>query len=185
MSLLVETSCSREILVRPEDLELIVPCMVTLKRIDSVLSFVPEQDVCKAIMQAGRPHTRSQSRPKPKPVRKPRRPRAAHTNTNYADRDTTSEDEPARKKAKSVPQSSGPSSSRILAQNNKTVHPKQRLRILSDTPVTSSTDDDEVDISDAPTELYDPDSSRERRHQAERYLSNNNQNFKETKKVPL
>ena len=112
----------------------------------------------KVIMQAGRPHTRSQSRPKPKPVRKPRRPRAAHTNTNYADRDTTSEDEPARKKAKSVPQSSGPSSSRILAQNNKTVHPKQRLRILSDTPVTSSTDDDEADISDAPTELYDPDS---------------------------
>ena len=158
MSLLVETTCSREILVRPEDLELIVPCMVTLKRIDSVLSFVPEQDVCKAIMQAGRPHTRSQSRPKPKPVRKTRRPRAAHNKTNYADRDTTSEDEPARKKAKSVPQSSGPSSSRILAQNNKTVHPTQRFRILSDTPVTSSTDDDKDDISDAPTELYDPDS---------------------------
>ena len=45
-----------------------------------------------------------------------------------------------------------------LHRTTKTVHPTQRLRILSDTPVTSSTDDDEVDISDAPTELYDPDS---------------------------
>ena len=155
MGLLVETTYSREILVRPEDRELIVPCTVTIKRIDSVLSFVPEEDVCKAIMEADRPHTRSQCRPKP--VHKPRRPRAAHTNSNYADRDTMSDDEPARKKAKSVPQSSGPSSSRIFAQNNTTVHPTQCLRILSDTPVTSSADDNKDDVSDAPTELYDPE----------------------------
>ena len=50
---------------------------------------------------------------------------------------------------------SGPSDSRIQAQKSKTDHPKQReLTLLSDTPITSDTGND--NHSDAETELYSP-----------------------------
>ena len=128
-------------------------CTVRLTKITYVLSFVPEKDLCHAVLSMGRPHTHSQCTPKP--PRTQRHPRKAHKTSNYHDTEATSEDEPLRKQGKTNPVGSGPSDSRILVQNSKTDPPKQReLRILSDTPVTSETGNE--DLSDADTELYSP-----------------------------
>ena len=77
---------------------------------------------------------------------------------NYKEPDTTSGEEVSRKrplvKPRAKPGASGPSDDRIKSQNNKTVHPTQRLLpIKLDTPITSSTDKDN---SDAATEPYEP-----------------------------
>ena len=77
---------------------------------------------------------------------------------NYKEPDTTSEEEVSRKqpsvKPRKKPGASGPSDDRINSQNNKTVHPTQRLLpIKSDTPITSSS---YKDNSDAATEPYEP-----------------------------
>ena len=82
---------------------------------------------------------------------------------NYKDPDMTSEDETAKKRAnvkpKPKPGAIAPSEEWISSQNNKMVHPAQRLLpIKSDTPVTSSLDKDN---SDADTELYEPELEEE------------------------
>ena len=128
-------------------------CMVRLMRINDVLSFVPEKDLCHAVLNMERPHTHSQCTPKP--PRTQRHPRREHQRVNYLDNEGTSEEEPPQKRHKNQSVGSGPSKSRIIAQNSKTHHPKQReLKILSDTPVTSETGNEE--LSDADTELYSP-----------------------------
>ena len=158
-SVLVETTTERNsdyVLVNPKIEEQIKHCSIKLMRIDSVLSYLPEQDLCQALMHAGRPHTHSMCTPKP-----PKRGRSqtAHCNTvNYKELDTTSEEEVSRKqpsvKPRKKPGVSGPSEDRINSQNNKTVHPNQRpLSIKSDTPITSSSDKDN---SDSATEPYEP-----------------------------
>ena len=131
-------------------------CSVRLERINDVLSFVPKKDVCNAVLNRGRPHTRSQCMPKP--PRTPRHPREAHKEVNYQDPEVTGEEENVRKRHKPNPVGSGPSDSRMQSQNAKTDHPKQReLTILSDTPVTSDTGTGKNDgNSDAETILYNP-----------------------------
>ena len=57
------------------------------------------------------------------------------------------------------PKVTGPTDERIHSQNNKTVHPTQRLLpVKSDTLESSSSDDHN---SDADTEPYDPDTLNE------------------------
>ena len=157
-SVLVETATERNseyVLVNPK-IEQIKHCSIKLMRIDSVLSYIPEQNLCQALMHAGRPHTCSMCTPKP-----PKRGRSqkAHRKTvNYKEPDTTSEEEVSRKqpsvKPRKKPGASGPSDDRINSQNNKTVHPTQRLlSIKLDTPITSLSDKDN---SDAATEPYEP-----------------------------
>ena len=158
-SVLVETATKRNseyVLVNPKIEQQIKHCSIKLMRIDSVLSYILEQDLCHALINAGRPHTRSMCTPKPP---KRGRSRKAHRYTvNYKEPDTTSEEEVSRKqpsvKPRKKPGASGPSEDRINSQNNKTVQPTQRLlSIKSDTPITSSSD---KDSSDAATEPYEP-----------------------------
>ena len=55
---LVETATERNseyVLVNPKIEQQIKPCSIKLMRIDSVLSYVPKQDLCQALMHAGRP----------------------------------------------------------------------------------------------------------------------------------
>ena len=115
------------VLVKPQTEKEIKPCSIRLTRIDSVLSYVPKQNLCQALMHAGRPHTRSMCTPTPS--KWDRRQRASASKMNYKDPDTTSEDEAAKKrvnvKPKPKPGSAGPSEEQISSQNIKTVHPKQ------------------------------------------------------------
>ena len=81
---------------------------------------------------------------------------------NYKEPDTTSEEEVSRKrpllKPRAKPGASGPSDDRINSQNNKTVHPTQRLLpIKSDTPITSLSDKDNSDAATEPYEQTDED----------------------------
>ena len=67
-SVLVETATERNsefVLVNPKIEQQIKHCSIKLMRIDSVLSYILEQDLCQALMHAGRPHTRSMCTPKP------------------------------------------------------------------------------------------------------------------------
>ena len=158
-SVLVETTDESKpeyVLVDPK-IEQIKQCSIKLTKIDSVLSYIPNQDLCHALMYAGRPHTHSMCSPKPPKCGRHRK--ASLQTVNYKEPDTTSEEEASRKqqiiKPRAKPGAAGPSDNRINSQNNKTVHPTQRLLpIKSDIPVMSSSD---KDISDAATELYDPD----------------------------
>ena len=61
-SVLVETTNERNpeyVLVDPKIEQQIKQCSVKLMKIDSVLSYIPNQNLCQALMHAGRPHTRS------------------------------------------------------------------------------------------------------------------------------
>ena len=155
MDVLVETE---EIyaLIKPSVGRQLKNCSVRLERINDVLSFVPKKDVCNAILNRGRPHTRSQCTPKPPRVS--RHPREAHKEVNYEDPVITSDEENVRKKHKPNSVGSGPSDSRMQSQNARTDHPKQReLTILSDTPVTSDAGSGQKDeSSDAETILNSP-----------------------------
>ena len=145
---LVETLDKLYALVHPEDERRIKHCAVHLSRIDGYLSFVPNQNVCSTILNEGGPHTRSQCAVKPS--RTPRHPRSAHQSVHYTEPELSSDDEP-NKKAKLAQLGSGPSEDRIRAQTTQSDYPKQRpLTLLSDTPVTSTNDNQ----SDANTELY-------------------------------
>ena len=67
-SVLVETAaeCNPEyVLVNPKIEQQIKQCSIKLTKIDSVLSFIPNQNLCQILMHAGRPHTRSMCTPKP------------------------------------------------------------------------------------------------------------------------
>ena len=158
-SVLVETAAERKpeyVLVNPKIEQQIKQCSIKLTKIDSVLSYIPKQNLCQALMPAGRLHTRSMCTPKP--PKRGRGRKASLRIVNYKEPDTTSEEEVSRKrllvKPRAKPGASGPSDDRINSQNNKTVHPTQRLLpIKSDTPITSSTDKDN---SDAATEPYEP-----------------------------
>ena len=126
-SVLVETAAERKpeyVLVNPKIEQQIKQCSIKLTRIDSVLSYIPKQNLCQALMHAGRPHTRSMCTPKPP---KHGRGRKAH----LKEPDTTSEEEVSWKqplvKPRAKPGASGPSDDRINSQNNKTVHLTQRL----------------------------------------------------------
>ena len=151
-SVLVETAAEQKseyVLVNPKIEQ-------QIKQIDSVLSYIPKQNLCQALMHAGRPHTNSMCTPKP--PKRGRGRKASLRTVNYKEPDTTSEEEVSRKrllvKPRAKPGASGPSDDRINSQNNKTVHPTQGLLpIKSDTPITSSSDKDN---SDAATEPYEP-----------------------------
>ena len=163
-SVLVETAVTRNtdyVLVKPQIEEEIKPCSIKLTRIDSVLSYVPKQNLCQTLMHASRPHTRSMCTPKPS--KRGRRQKASLRTVSYKEPDTTSEEEAAKKKQsvrpKPKPGTDGPSEEQISSQNNKTVHPTQRILVLkSDTPVTSSSNSDN---SDADTEIYDQEGKSE------------------------
>ena len=158
-SVLVETAADLKpeyVLVNPKIEQQIKQCSIKLTKIDSVLSYIPKQNLCQVLMHAGRPHTRSMCTPKPP---KCGRGRTASLRTvNYKEPDTTSKEEVSRKrplvKCRAKPGASGPSDDRINSQVNKTIHPIQRLLpIKSDTLITSSSDKDD---SDAATEPYEP-----------------------------
>ena len=152
-----------DVLVEPEEIYALVDplvgwqlknCSVRLERINDVLSFVPKNDVCSAVLNRGQPHTHSQCTPKPPHT--PRHPRAAHREVSYHDPEVTSKEEHVQKRHKPNSVGSDPSDSRMLAQNAKTDHPKQHeFTILSDTPVTSDTGNNN-DQSDADTIFYTP-----------------------------
>ena len=96
---LVETSDTpktKYAMVEPQIEEQLKPCSIRLRRIDSVLSYVPKQNLCHALMHAGRPHTRSMCTPKPS--KRGNRRKASLCKVNYKDPDT-SEDEPVKKKS--------------------------------------------------------------------------------------
>ena len=148
------------VLVIPQVEQQLKTCFVRLTRIDSVLTYVPRRNLCATLMHDRKPHTRSMC--KPKPQRRGRRPRIASQPVNYRDPDTTSDDEATNKKSRTKrnikPGAAGPTSERVNSQNNRTVYPSQRLlQIKSNTPVTSSADEE---TSDA-TELYTPESDQE------------------------
>ena len=164
-SVLVETTVKQDpkyILVDPKIERQIKHCSIKLTKIDSVLTYGPKQNLCQALMQAGRPHTRSMCTPKP--PKRSRHRKASLQTVNYKELDTTSEEELSRKqltvKTRAKPGAAGPSNDRISSQNNKTVYPTQRLLpIKPDTPITSLSDKDN---SDAATEPYEPDVEEEK-----------------------
>ena len=97
-SVLVETADAKNteyVLVKPQTEKEIKPCSIRLTRIDSVLSYVPKQNLCQALMHAGRPHTHSMCTPKLS--KRGGRQRASASKVNYKDPDMTSEDEAAKK----------------------------------------------------------------------------------------
>ena len=148
------------VLVIPQVEQQLKTCFVKLTRIDSVLTYVPRRNLCATLMHDRKPHTRSMCTPKP--PRRGRRPRIASQPVNYRDPDTTSDDEATNKKSrnkrKTKPEAAGPTSERVNSQINRTVHPSQRLLpIKSNTPVTSSADEENSDA----TELYTPESDQE------------------------
>ena len=139
-------------------------CSVRIMRIDDVLAFVPERDFCSAVMNRGRPHTRSQCMPKP--PRTQRHPRKAHNRVTYIDNASMSEDDTPSKKQRTQSVGSGPSDSRISSQHTKTDHPKQReLTVCPELPSTSETGNN--NSSDADTESYSPPSDIEADNKSE------------------
>ena len=67
-SVLVETAaeCKPEyVLVNLKIEQQIKQCSIKLTKIDSVLSYIPKQNLCQVLMHAGKPHTRSMCTPKP------------------------------------------------------------------------------------------------------------------------
>ena len=170
-SVFVETSVDKEqpsyALVTPLVEKQLKTCSIKFTQIDEVLSYVPKQNLCDTLMHAGRPHTRSACTPNPPSARTGcgRSRYASSVSENYKDPDTMSDEDSARMNPKPNTRSSvkpkvpGPTDERIHSQNNKTVHPTQRLLpVKSDTPETSSSD---VHNSDVDTETYDPDPQEE------------------------
>ena len=67
-SVLVETAAewkTEYVLVNPKIEKQIKQCSIKLTRIESVLSYIPKQNLYQALMHAGRPHTHSMCTPKP------------------------------------------------------------------------------------------------------------------------
>ena len=124
----LDTPKTNYVLVKPQTDERLKRCSVKLIRIDSVLSYVPKKNLCQTLMHAGRPHIHSMCTPKPPKRSKHRGLRVSLQQVNYKDLDTTSEEELNNNKPQGEAVSSaGPSNERIASQNNKTVHPTQRL----------------------------------------------------------
>ena len=97
-SVLVETATDPKpeyVLVNPEIEQQIKQCSIKLTKIDSMLSYIPKQNLCQALMHAGRPHTRSMCTPKPPKCGRGRK--ASLWTVNYKEPDTTSEEEVSRK----------------------------------------------------------------------------------------
>ena len=93
-SVLVETTVERKseyVLVNPKIEQQIKQCSVKLMKIDSVLSYIPKQNLCQVLMHAGRPHTHSMCTPKPPKCGRGRK--ASLMTVNYKEPDTTSEEE--------------------------------------------------------------------------------------------
>ena len=158
-SVLVETTAEQKpeyVLVNLKVEQQIKQCSIKLMKINSVLTYVPKQNLCQALMHAGRQHTRSMCTNKP--PKHGRVQRASLRTVSNKEADTTSEEEVPRKqplvKLRAKPGASGPSNDRINSQINKTIYPTQRLLpIKLDTPITSSSDEGS---SDAATESYKP-----------------------------
>ena len=97
-SVLVETTDESKpeyVLVDSKIEQQIKQCSIKLAKMDSVLSYIPKQDLCHALMHAGRPHTRSMCTPKP--PKRGRCQKASLRTVNYKEPDTTSEEEASRK----------------------------------------------------------------------------------------
>ena len=97
-SVLVETATDPKpeyVLVNPEIEQQIKQCSVKLTKIDSVLSYIPKQNLCQALMHAGRLHTHSMCTPKPPKCGRGRK--SSPRTVNYNEPDTTSEEEVSRK----------------------------------------------------------------------------------------
>ena len=116
-SVLVETAAEQKpeyVLVNPKIQQQIKQCSIKLTKIDSVLSYIPKQNLCQALMHAGRPHTRSMCTPKP--PKRGRGRKASLRTVNYKEPDTTSEEEVSRKrplvKPRAKPGAAGPSDDR-------------------------------------------------------------------------
>ena len=121
------------------------------------MSYLPTNKLCNVVTPLHRPHTRSECTPKPVPTR--RRPHSAHTNTSYLEPELTSDEEKKPKREKPTSGLSGPSQQRMVAQNQQTVHPAQRLPPSKPTSSDPSTESDGAaqltsSPSDAETELY-------------------------------
>ena len=112
------------VLVKPQ-IEELKRCSVKLTRIDSVLSYVPKENLCQTLMHAGRLHTHSMCTPKPPKRGSHQSRRVSLQKVNYKDLDTTSEDGANSKKPCAMPVSTaGPSDEHIASQNSKTApHP--------------------------------------------------------------
>ena len=130
LSVLVETLAERNseyVLVDPKIDQQIKQCSVKLMKIDAVLSYIPKQNLCQALMHAGKPHTRSKCTPKP--PKRARCQKASLWTVNYKEPDTTSDEEVSKKlptvKPRAKPGAAGPSNDRINSHNNKMVHPTQ------------------------------------------------------------
>ena len=160
MSVLVETE-KNYVLVRPEIESLLRHCTVKLSKLDNVLAYVPQKKLCSVLTDHKRPHTRSQCAPKPVPVR--RHPRGAHKKDTYCEPDLTSDDESRRKRSKPIPHHDGPSEERVIAQNQQTVHPKQRLPPSKPSSAESTDSPTTNNSSSAETEIYTPDSEPDSR----------------------
>ena len=97
-SVLVETAAERKpeyVLVNLKIEQQIKQCSIKLTKIDSVLSYIPKQNLCQALMHAGRLHTRSMCTPKPPKCG--RGQKASLRTVNYKEPDTTSKEEVSRK----------------------------------------------------------------------------------------
>ena len=117
------------------------PCSVKIRRLESILF---EDEPPKKIetpppplLGPGEHFTRSKL--KPNVGRSSRRPRTASTNKNYTE-PLLSDEEKFSIKPRSTPQSSGPSRTRVVAQNQKTVYPNRRLP-----PVKATTPDPDME----------------------------------------
>ena len=114
------------------------PCMVNLRRIESILFDDEPLPPAPPVLGPGEHFTRSKL--KPRPPRTSRRPRTVSTAVNYTEPLLSDEDKPLLKPA-ATPQSSGPSRTRVAAQNQKTVHPDQRLPPVKGTSKDVDTED--------------------------------------------
>ena len=97
-SVLVKTAAERKpeyVLVNRKIEQQIKQCSIKLTKIDSVLSYIPKQNLCQALMHAGRLHTHSMCTPKP--PKRGRGRKASLRTVNYKEPDTTSEEEVSRK----------------------------------------------------------------------------------------
>ena len=104
------------------------PCTVKLRRLESILfndepSNRTNQPAVPAL-DPGEHFTHSKLRPKP--LRTSRQPRTVSTAVNYTEPLLSDKEKPPSKNV-STPLSTGPSSTRVAAHKQRTVHPNQRL----------------------------------------------------------
>ena len=122
-------------------MSLTTPCSVKVRRLESILfedaPLEKTETPPPPMLGPGEHFTRSKLRPTA--ARSSRRPRTASTNKNYTE-PLLSDEEKLSVKPKPIPQSSGPSRTRVTAQNQRTVYPNQRLP-----PVKSTTPDPDMD----------------------------------------